>query len=272
MIRKKIPSTLIVADALDFLGGLDSDSVDVCVTSPPYFRQRDYGDPQQIGRERFVDDYVEKLGDVFEELLRVTKDTGTLWLNLGDKHHKGELLGVPWLVAFELKRRGWRLIRDVIWAKSNPIPESHRRRPTSSHEFLFMFAKSPDYFYDYESTLEDGVIPAGTKAAKGSAKRHATPGVNSRPPVYKVYDGKRARRDVWTTTTGKTIGGNYAGFPTIIPAACIEMSSRPGDLVVDPFMGEGTTAVAARVLKRRFAGSDLVEKFVSIARTRIRDL
>lgn len=124
-----------------------------------------------------------------------------------------DLMGMPWRVAFALQDDGWYLRSEIIWAKNNVMPESVSDRPTRNHEYIFLMTKSPNYFYDKEAIKEEGVIPAGTKGAKGSKERYETPGVNSRPPEYKVYDGKRNRRSVWVINTKPFPAAHFATFP-----------------------------------------------------------
>jgi len=175
---------IITGDCLDVLRGLDAESVQCIVTSPPYFGLRDYGVEGQIGNESTPDEFVEKMVSVFRESRRVLKDDGTLWLNLGDSYagsgkggqseakrsenwqpeyaNKGklyglkpkDLIGIPWMVAFALRADGWYLRSDIIWHKPNPMPESVKDRPTKAHEYIFMLSKSPKYYYDADSILE----------------------------------------------------------------------------------------------------------------------
>lgn len=149
-------TTIHKGDALVVLRTLPGNSFDCCVTSPPYFQQRDYGVEGQIGRESCVDAYVERLATVFDEVRRVLKPHGNLFLNLGDKLVAGELLGAPWLVALDLRRRGWTLRMDNIWAKPSGIAEPLRKRSTPAHEYVFHFTKTRgrDYFYDPRAVAE----------------------------------------------------------------------------------------------------------------------
>ena len=141
---------LYVGDCLNSLQGMPDKSVQCCVTSPPYFGLRDYGNDGQIGLEETPGQFVEKLVDVFREVRRVLADDGTLWVNMGDSYGKGkQLIGVPWMLAFALRSDGWILRQDIIWHKPNPMPESTRDRCTKSHEYIFLLAKSARYFYDW---------------------------------------------------------------------------------------------------------------------------
>ena len=185
--------------------------------------------------------------------------------------NQGRPVDLPsWLVeppsVFE---PGWYLRQDIIWHKPNPMPESVQDRCTKAHEYLFLLAKSERYYFDHEAIKEPGVIPAGTKGAKGSAERAAQKGVNSRPPEYKVYDGMRNKRSVWTVTTKPFRGAHFATFPPDLVEPCILAGSRPGDLVLDPFGGSGTTALVARQHGRRSVLMELNPDYIAIAKERL---
>jgi len=183
---------ILNGDCLGVLPTLESGSVHTCVTSPPYFGLRDYGHDGQVGLESTPDEYVAKLVAVFREVRRVLRDDGTLWLNLGDSYAGGgrggnppdsphqkqktnhgsvgsmqhrkmevpdglkskDLIGIPWRVAFALQADGWWLRQDIIWHKPNPMPESVRDRCTKAHEYVFLFSKSPRYYFDHEAIKE----------------------------------------------------------------------------------------------------------------------
>lgn len=182
-------------DALTELESLEPDSVDCVVTSPPYWRLRDYHVAGQLGQEATVDSYVAALVAVFREVRRVLKPAGTFWLNLGDTYAgpglpAGNLVGVPWRVALALQADGWILRQDIIWAKPNPMPESVGTRCTKAHEYLFLLTKTMDYYFDYESIMEPSVTddprrPYGSKGAneldprgkQGEGRRRNTPGI-----------------------------------------------------------------------------------------------
>lgn len=147
---------ILQGDCAGVLKTLPADCVDMCVTSPPYWGLRQYhSGEQEIGQEDSPIEYVSKLRDVFNEVYRVLKPTGTLWLNLGDCYKDKQLLGMPWRVAFTLQDSGWILRSDIIWEKCNPLPMSVKDRCTSSHEYIFMFSKQPSgYYFDYEAIEE----------------------------------------------------------------------------------------------------------------------
>ena len=178
------------------------------------------------------------------------------------------LAGIPWRVAFALQADGWYLRQDIIWHKPNPMPESVRDRCTKAHEYLFMLSKSDRYFYDAEAMREPAVYPAGTKGAKGSAERQAEKGVNARPPEYKVYDGFRNRRSVWTVATKPFAGAHFATFPPDLIEPCILAGSPVGGTVLDSFLGSGTTGMVAQKHGRKWIGCELNPTYAAMAAER----
>jgi DNA modification methylase len=179
------------------------------------------------------------------------------------------LIGIPWMLAFALQADGWFLRQDIIWSKPNPMPESVRDRCTKAHEYLFLLSKAPRYYFDAEAIQEDGVCPAGTKGAKGSVERLNAKGVNSRPPEYKIYSGKRNKRSVWTVTTKPFSGAHFATYPPDLIEPCIRAGCPVGGMVLDPFGGAGTTGLAAMSLGRNATLIELNPEYAEIARERI---
>lgn len=214
------PNNIYNMDCLDGLRLVPSDSVDCCITSPPYFGLRDYGVEGQIGLEPSPDEYISRLAQVFSEVLRVLKPEGTLWLNIGDsyngykgnanqtnaetmyaghrhqptrKPHHGledkllkpkDLIGIPWMLAFALRDMGFYLRQDIIWHKPNPMPESITDRCVKSHEYLFLLSKSQKYHFDYEAIQENAVCTEDRRAGKGRIEyggKRATGGVKLEP-------------------------------------------------------------------------------------------
>lgn len=261
---------ILLGDCREQMRSLADGSVQTCVTSPPYFGLRDYGMDGQLGLEPSPSDFVAAMVEVFREVRRVLADDGTLWLNLGDSYGAAkQLLGIPWRVALALQDGGWCLRQDIIWHKPNPMPESVRDRCTKAHEYIFLLSKSPKYFFDSEAIKEVGVIPAGTKGAKGSAERAGQVGVNSRPPEYKIYDGMRNKRSVWTVTTKPFKGAHFATFPPELIEPCVLAGSRSGDTVLDPFGGSGTTAGVAIKHGRKAILCELNPDYAALVPNRI---
>jgi DNA modification methylase len=183
-------------------------SVHTVVTSPPYFRARDYGHAGQIGHEPTVEEYVAKLVAVFREAWRVLRPTGTLWLNIGDTYAKKQLLGIPWRLAFALQDDGWILRSELIWSKSNPMPESVRDRPSRSHEAVFLFARQRRYFYDPLAIAEPS--------------KELTRAQSDHRPV-------RNARSVWTIPAVGYKGAHFAIMPLKLARKCIKAgTSRVG--------------------------------------------
>ena len=263
-------SAVVVGDAASVLGLVPPGMFQACVTSPPYWGLRDYGIEHQIGAEPDIRQYIDHLLAVFDQVRRVLREDGTLWLNLGDSYTSGnrrwratdrknparamvyrpptpdglkpkDLVGVPWRVAFALQEQGWYLRSDIIWYKPNCQPESVKDRPTRSHEYLFLFSKSQDYYYDYDASVE-----------------HA----NGNGAV-------RNRRTVWMINTEPFPGAHFATFPPALVEPCVRVGSKPSDYVLDPFLGSGTVGVVCKSLDRKFLGIELNPEYAKIARKRM---
>ena len=329
---------IITGDALESLRKLPSGCCSTCVTSPPYYGLRDYGKNGQIGLEETVDEYIEKLVEVFREVRRVLKDDGTLWLNIGDSYagsgkgrnkdgnfnekapnlqstgqrqgllrrtlsatgdyKRKDLIGIPWLLAFALRADGWYLRADIIWNKPNAMPESVKDRPTRAHEYVFLLSKKPQYYYDEEAVKEPAVgfnnaAPAGSSGTGrpnarrrgnsrtfrgGGAYTHGKAADNSANVERQSHGlvpnetGKRHRRSVWVVATRPYKGAHFATFPEELVRPCILAGSRPGDTVLDPFAGSGTTGAVARQEGRDFIGIELNPTYSEMIKQRIRNL
>lgn len=251
----------------------------MCVTSPPYFGLRDYGVDGQLGLEQTPEQYVQNMVEAFRAVRDVLTDDGTLWLNIGDTYGKGkQLLGIPWRLALALQADGWILRQDIIWQKPNPMPESVRDRCTRAHEYVFLLSKKERYYYDSAAAMEDAVGGHSGKAAsfkrEGSKREQTIPGQGygtHRPGREDVdYSGeKRNRRSVWTVATRPYQGAHFAVFPPALIEPCILAGSRPGDLVLDPFMGSGTTAQVALQHGRKYLGCELNADYKALQDARI---
>lgn len=278
-----------VGDCRELVKALEPRSVQCCVTSPPYFRLRDYLMTAQIGRERSLDDYLNELDLVFSGVWNALADDGVLFLNLGDTYADDkQLMGVPWQTAFMLQRGGWILRQDIIWSKPNPMPESVKDRCTRSHEYIFMFSKSLKYFYNSEAIAESALYSGltgqeanGFKDPKkfngkhsdkqrGHGRRHA--GFNARWDAMireEQCSGTRNKRSVWKIATRPFPDAHFATFPPELPELCIKAGSKPGDLILDPFGGAGTTGLVADRLGRNAILFELNPEYAAIARNRI---
>ena len=180
-----------------------------------------------------------------------------------------QLLGIPWRVAFALQDDGWILRDEIIWHKPGVMPYSGKDRFCRNHEQIFLLSKSPRYAFDYSAIREPAIYPAGTKAAKGSAERQAEKGVNARPPEYKVYDGMRTKRSVWTVSTKPFKEAHFATYPPDLIEPCILAGCPEGGTVLDPFFGAGTTGLVAQRHGRNWIGCELNPTYAEIAQRRI---
>ena len=267
---------IIIGNSLEKLKELKSNSVQCIVTSPPYWGLRDYDNDEQLGQEKTPEEFIFNLADIFQESKRVLRDDGTAWINIGDTYfgakggawigdnsittedtgseyrikkkappkHKylktKDLAGVPWKFAIEMQKRGWYLRQDIIWHKPVPMPESVNDRLQKSHEHIFLFSKKKNYYFD--------------------AMAIAKPSI----------EGDRLVRlqDVWKIPTSNYQGAHFAVFPQKLPELCIKAGTKEGDIVLDPFMGSGTTAYVAQRLSRKWIGIELNPKYVKIIKER----
>lgn len=296
-------------DCIDVMRTWPDQCVQTCVTSPPYYGLRDYGHDEQIGLEETPEAYVQKMVEVFREVKRVLKDDGTLWLNLGDSYchkvdshktnskkqqsNKGadwdmvkrnfdgmsiktkDLIGIPWMVAFALRADGWYLRQDIIWHKPNPMPESVTDRCTKAHEYIFLLSKSQRYYYDSDAIKEplsqatiDDLANRKNMNNKGDHGGTRKDLARSRDE-YVPDDGMRNKRSVWTVTTKPYSGAHFATFPYDLIAPCILAGAPEGGVVLDPFMGSGTTAHTALRLGRQYIGCELNPEYIKLAQQRL---
>ena len=264
-------SVLICGPASEGLDLLPDRSVRTVVTSPPYWSLRDYEADGQIGRDDALGDYVKSIATTFDKVRRVLCDDGTVWLNVGDSYTSGnrryrapdrknraramrvrpptpeglkpkDLIGVPWRLALALQDAGWWLRSEVIWHKPNAHPESVADRPTKAHETVFLLSKSQDYRYD-------------TDAVRGPNGRRLR-------TVWDINTEPRRRSD-------SGVDDHPAVMPMTLARQCIAITSQPGDAVLDPYAGSGTTLLAARDLDRRWAGIELNPVFANLIEHRL---
>ena len=314
---------IYLGSSLDILRELPDNSIDCCVTSPPYYALRDYGVEGQIGLEETPEAYIAKLSDVFMEVYRVLKPEGTLWLNIGDSYNgnkkgntetikhkvvaesndfhkklwKGakqkDLIGVPWMLAFTLRSQGWYLRQDIIWEKGNPLPESVTDRCTKSHEYIFLMSKSQKYYFDYEAIQEEATSSGkprvfGANNQKGTLRNDVGRVFNPRTKNCQ-YDGQkpnsfhlsrengepdkeyyvRNKRDVWSVNVKPCSEAHFATYPFELIKPCILAGCPENGIVLDPFMGSGTTAIVARSLNRNYIGVELNPEYIKIAQKRL---
>ena len=268
-------------DTLQQIAKSDSRSR-MCVTSPPYYGLRNYGgEDTQIGLEQSPEEFIDELVKVFRGVRDCLTDDGTLWVNIGDSYYnyrpgKGQsypkqsvsktnqdlpqecskrgnkleglkekdLIGIPWMLAFALRKDGWYLRQDIIWSKPNPMPESVRDRCTKSHEYIFLFSKSQKYYFDVDAIKEPTVDNKGMKRKKS----------------------------VWDVRTKPYKGAHFAVYPDELITPTILAGSEEGDIILDPFMGSGTTAAVAKSLDRHYLGCELHEEYDELIQKRVNEV
>ena len=299
-----VTDTILFGDCRETLKEFDG-KARMCVTSPPYYGLRDYGgEGQQIGQEDTPEEFIQSLVEVFREVRDVLKDDGTLWVNIGDSYYnyrpgtgglpkqtvsktsqdlptqcnrranklhglkEKDMIGIPWMLAFALRADGWYLRQDIIWHKPNPMPESVKDRCTKSHEYIFLLSKQRKYYYDNEA-IKEPVKQDWGQRDRTTGKYH-NPGTGLQPHsgLTKSYERKN-KRDVWTITNKPYKGAHFAVFPPDLIEPCILAGSREGDIVLDPFMGSGTTAMVAKKHNRNYLGCELHEDYASLQTDRI---
>lgn len=274
---------ILCGDAGEVLAGFPDQWADCIVTSPPYYQQRDYrGEELQLGQESSVAEYVARLVVIFRHARRVLKETGTCWLVIGDKYENGRQLGLPWRVALGLMDDGWILRSDCIWQKPNAMPSAVKNRLTCDHEYIFFLTRSPTYFYDADAIREPHVTFSENSRMKGGrkhfGKRGGTPEAGKNQGDGNLHDGRwdqafhplgRNKRTVWTIPLSKFRDAHFAVFPEKLVETCLLAGCPPQGLVLDPFLGSGTTAVVAQRLDRAYVGIDCVAEYCEMARGRL---
>lgn len=268
---------VVQGDVIDALSRLRPESVQTCVTSPPYWGLRNYGMNEQFGSESTLNGYVVNMLHVFRRVREVLKPDGTLWLNLGDTYKDKQLMGVPWRVALELQSEGWYLRNEIIWHKPNAMPETTRDRLTRDHETIFLFAKSDSYYYDLDAIrVKTGNEPTEEEYRELRAQRGDYLGKKSGFENDRGTGkaGKRAgalthprgrnRRTVWSVPTQPYKGSHVAVFPPSLIEPCILAGAPEGGTVLDPFAGSGTTLMVARQHNRRAIGIELNPEYVPL--------
>lgn len=278
-------NTVYHGHARDVLKTFPDQVIDCVVSSPPYFQQRNYDGDDQIGQETSPEAYVQSLVEVFSEVRRTLKETGALWLVLGDKYLDGELLGLPWQVALALRADGWKLRSDVIWHKPNAMPSSVKTRPTTDHEYVFLLVKDNKYFYDADAIREPHVTFSENSKMKGGRnhfhRRGSTPEAGKNGGNNNLHDARwdqafhpkgRNKRTVWSIPLSKFRDAHFAVFPETLVETCINATCPEDGVVLDPFLGSGTTAVVGKRLGRSYVGIDQSKKYVEMAQGRLADV
>ena len=299
--------TILFGDCLQTLKQFD-EPARMCVTSPPYYGLRDYGgESSQIGQEQSPEEYIQEMVKVLSKVKDCLADDGTLWLNIGDSYYnyrpgKGQalvkqtvsntkqdlpdkcarrgnklegikekdLIGIPWMLAFALRADGWYLRQDIIWHKPNPMPESVRDRCTKSHEYIFLLSKSKKYYYDNEA-IKEPAKDWGTRDRTNGKYHNTGTGLQPHSGLSKSYP-KKNKRSVWSVTNKPYKGAHFACYPPDLIEPCILAGSEKGDIILDPFMGSGTTAMVAKKNSRAYIGCELHEEYASLQTDRIRTI
>ncbi len=268
---KPVTSVILTGDNRELLHSIPSETIQCCVTSPPYWGLRDYDHPAQIGAEPSPEQYVQNLVAVFREVRRLLRKDGTLWLNVGDGYARNggtgncgpnaivgntkkliqrrnckvpscwglkdrDLMGLPWRVAFALQADGWVLRSRITWLKKTAMPESVKNRPTNATEEVFLMSKTPNYYYNPDAIRE----PTGANL-----------------------------RNFWILGPDVSGKGHPAAFPRELVRRCIILGSREEDTVLDPFGGSGTTGEVAQALGRKAILIELNPKYSKICEERI---
>ena len=303
---------ILCGDALEMLRTLPDNSVHCCVTSPPYYALRDYGVDGQIGREDTPAQYVARLTDVFSEVRRVLRPSGTLWLNIADtyagKGNQGDsvdpkypngrtgqtvainrrvegckakdMIGIPWMLAFALRDSGWYLRSDIIWMKANPMPESCKDRPSRCYEHVFLPTKSRSYYYDAAAIAEPVAESTPMRMRRKFGKNKYSAGIpgqahqhlnDYRPNGYAEEDIPllRNKRDVWQINSVPYKGAHFAAYPPKLVETCLLAGCPQDGIVLDPFLGSGTTAAVAKQMGRHYIGIELNPDYCELAKQRI---
>ena len=292
-------------DSLELLKKLPDRVIDCIITSPPYWALRDYGNKKQIGLESDFKDYVNKLCDIFDEAKRVLKDQGTCWINLGDTYYtksgcaflndnlvpieRIKKLGInkansargrgllesknltltPFRFAIEMQKRGWILRNVIIWHKPNCMPSSVKDRFTVDFEYLFFFVKSRKYYFNQQREPHKD---ASLKRTEYNWDGHREKGSSfSGMNIKKMCHPKgRNKRCVWNIPTKSFRGAHFAVYPTRLIEIPIKAGCPKGGVVLDPFMGSGTTGLVAKSFGRNYLGFDLNKEYCKIAEKRIK--
>ena len=262
---------------------------------------------RQLGLEETPEEYIKAMVEVFRCVWDVLEDDGTLWLNIGDSYYnyrpgKGQalvkqsvansdqdlpqicarrgnkleglkekdLIGIPWMLAFALRADGWYLRQDIIWHKPNPMPESVNDRCTKSHEYIFLLSKSRKYHFDHVAIKEPlkGEPEARDKNAEGYQADYAKGDRFSQGERVFGADGMANKRSVWSVPVKPYSGAHFAVFPSELIEPCILAGAPLGGIVLDPFMGSGTTAQVAQDLGRQYIGCELNPEYGKLQKKR----
>ena len=290
-----------VGDNLFHLTNIPDNSVDMCVTSPPYYNLRDYKNSGQIGAENTVKDFVENLCKVFDEIHRILKPTGSCWVNIGDTYDKKRLLQVPSRFEIAMCDRGWHLRNEIIWSKPNPQPISSKDRFWGNHEKFFWFVKDVKKYYfnrdailvpqaeisirrmfsknnmskrkDFNATSKEGFAISSNSQDKHYARMREEMGIDKEFNYEElIKSGKcptRPEFDTWNVPSVTYKGAHFAVYPPELIEKPILSCCPEQGIMIDPFMGSGTTGEVAKLNNRKYIGLELNPEYAILANERI---
>ena len=290
-----------VGDNIFHLTNIPDNSVDMCVTSPPYYNLRDYKNSGQIGAENTVNDFVENLCKVFDEIKRILKPTGSCWVNIGDTYDKKRLLQVPSRFEIAMCDRGWHLRNEIIWSKPNPQPISSKDRFWGNHEKFFWFVKDVKKYYfnrdpilvpqaeisirrmfsknnmdkrkDFNASSKEGFAISSSNQDKHYARMREEMGIDKEFNYEElIKSGKcptRPEFDTWDIPSVTYKGAHFAVYPPELIEKPILSCCPEQGIVIDPFMGSGTTGEVAKLNNRRYIGLELNPEYAILANERI---
>ena len=277
---------ILHGDALEKIKLIKDKSVDLIVTSPPYWQLRDYGVVGQLGLEDTVEEYIKKFLDIFDECWRALKDTGTVFINMGDTYSSSKYTSIrrksrmmiPEKIAIAMIEKGWILRNEIIWHKPNVVPEAVQDRFTNDFEKIYFFTKSEKYFFEkqYETFSEktltafkDGIMPTGKKKMLGAGESRTGMREINKPWKAAYNEKGRNMRTVWKIATKGISEAHFATFPEELVRRCILAGCPENGIVLDPFLGSGTTLKVAKQLNRSGIGIELNQEYIQIAKKRI---
>jgi DNA modification methylase len=281
VLPRQLHNKILCGDALSVLKTIDSNSLDCCVTSPPYYTLRDYKVDGQLGREKNPTDYIDKLVEIFDQVKRVLKNKGSCWIVIADSFNKKRsLVGIPERLMIAMMDKGWVLRSKIIWFKRNATPSSAKDRFTPDYEYVYFFTKSQEYYF--ETQYEPYVMGLDGKPKYEFRYKSPFGGNNnksgqgafnySKPRFIKPNPKGRIKRSVWDIPIETYKDAHFAVFPPALIETPIKATCPKDGIVIDPFMGSGTTAEVALQNNRKFIGIELNKSYVDLANKRLKPL